>query len=199
MIRREASERPSDWDRYIPALLFSYRELPNESTGFSPFELMFGRFPRGPVMLLKDVWSGYDVKDDSGKSVYQYVFDLQNKLVDTCRLAQANAEKARQKYTYYHDKKARDRKFKVGDQVLVLLQDNTNKLLMKWLGPYRVISVRGPVDYLTAMKGQEKVFHANMLKYYDARDQTEKNRTKPKQKVTVHAHTSTQQVDKSKV
>ena len=34
MLRKMASEKPNDWDRYVPALLFTYREMPNESTGF---------------------------------------------------------------------------------------------------------------------------------------------------------------------
>ncbi|KAK7474090.1 hypothetical protein BaRGS_00034696 [Batillaria attramentaria] len=42
MLRRLCSERPRDWDRYLPALLFAYREVPQESLGFSPFELLYG-------------------------------------------------------------------------------------------------------------------------------------------------------------
>ncbi|KAK7474069.1 hypothetical protein BaRGS_00034675 [Batillaria attramentaria] len=47
MLRRLCSERPRDWDRYLPALLFAYREVPQESLGFSPFELLYGRTVRG--------------------------------------------------------------------------------------------------------------------------------------------------------
>ena len=47
MLRKMCAERPRDWDRYLPALLFSYREVPQESLNFSPFELMFGRSVRG--------------------------------------------------------------------------------------------------------------------------------------------------------
>lgn len=36
-------ERPKDWDRYLPALLFAYREAPQASLGVSPFELHYGR------------------------------------------------------------------------------------------------------------------------------------------------------------
>ena len=37
MLRRMCQERPADWDRYLPALLFSYCEVPHEATGYSPF------------------------------------------------------------------------------------------------------------------------------------------------------------------
>ena len=34
MLRNIASEKPKDWDKYVPALLFAHREMPHESTGF---------------------------------------------------------------------------------------------------------------------------------------------------------------------
>ena len=53
MLRRMCSEPPKDWDRYLPALLFSYTEAPQEeSLGFSPFELLYGRTVRGPLSNL---------------------------------------------------------------------------------------------------------------------------------------------------
>ena len=38
MLLRMCAERPKDWDKYLPALLFAIREVPQESLGFSPFE-----------------------------------------------------------------------------------------------------------------------------------------------------------------
>lgn len=35
MLRKMCSERPKDWDRYLPALLFAYREVPQESRSSS--------------------------------------------------------------------------------------------------------------------------------------------------------------------
>ena len=39
MLRRVCAEHPKDWDKYLPALLFAIREVPQESLGFSLFEL----------------------------------------------------------------------------------------------------------------------------------------------------------------
>ena len=39
MLRRMCAERLKDWDKYLPASLFAIREVPQESLGFSPFEL----------------------------------------------------------------------------------------------------------------------------------------------------------------
>ncbi|KAL8620310.1 hypothetical protein ACOMHN_059910 [Nucella lapillus] len=71
----EAEERPRDWNRYLPALLFAYREVPQSSTGFSPFELLFGRTPRGPLQLIHDVWTNTQ-SDSTATCEYQYVCDL---------------------------------------------------------------------------------------------------------------------------
>ena len=39
VLKRMCAERPKDWDRYLPALLFAYREVPQESLGCAPLEL----------------------------------------------------------------------------------------------------------------------------------------------------------------
>ena len=41
MLLTTCAERPNDWDKYLPALLFAVREIPQESFGFSPFELLY--------------------------------------------------------------------------------------------------------------------------------------------------------------
>ena len=49
MLKRLHSEQPRQWHRYINPLLFAYREVPQESTGFSPFELLYGRVVYQPT------------------------------------------------------------------------------------------------------------------------------------------------------
>ena len=40
MLRKTANKEGKDWDQLLPYLLFAYREVPQASTGFSPFELL---------------------------------------------------------------------------------------------------------------------------------------------------------------
>ena len=56
MMKKFTSKK--DWDEYLPYLLFAYREAPQESIGFSPFELLYGRRLRGPLDLLRDMDGG---------------------------------------------------------------------------------------------------------------------------------------------
>ena len=37
IIKRVCTDRPRDWDKYLSAALFAYREVPQGSLGFSPF------------------------------------------------------------------------------------------------------------------------------------------------------------------
>ena len=86
------AERPNDWDKYLPALLFAVREIPQGSLGFSPFELLYGRNVRGPMQMLRELWS-LEETDEHAKLTYQYVIDLRERLEKTCKLAQDNVRK----------------------------------------------------------------------------------------------------------
>jgi len=58
MLKKFVSGSQKDWDEYLPYLLFANREVPQETTSFSPFDLLYGRHVRGPLDVLKEGWSG---------------------------------------------------------------------------------------------------------------------------------------------
>jgi hypothetical protein len=165
MLRKTVQSQPRLWHRYLPALLFACRELPSESTGFSPFQLLYGRDPRGPVSLLADTWVEAGDAQSEGKPLYKYLFDLKNSISESCQIAMEETQKAQQRNKKYFDRKAKLRSFEVGDEVLVLLPTDTNKLLMTWTGPFVVQECLHP-DYRILQRGKSKIFHANMLKRY---------------------------------
>ncbi|GFW25969.1 retrovirus-related Pol polyprotein from transposon 412 [Trichonephila clavipes] len=51
-------ENGNNWDSHLPYLMFAYREVPHSTTGVSPYQLVYGRLPNGPLKLLKEVWTG---------------------------------------------------------------------------------------------------------------------------------------------
>ncbi|KAK7105148.1 hypothetical protein V1264_016564 [Littorina saxatilis] len=164
-LKKLCSERPRQWHRYINALLFAYREVPQESTGFSPFELMYGRTVRGPMQILKELWTK-DVDTPEVKNSYQYVFELREKLEETLEIARENLRKSQDSGKHYYDRKAVNRKFTPGNKVLILLPTDHNKLLMQWKGPYEVEAVVGINDYKVNVGKKSKIYHANLLKLY---------------------------------
>lgn len=168
ILKRLCNEKPRDWDRYLSAVLFAYRGVPQESLRFSPFELLYGHTVRGPMDILHNIWTK-EVEEDEIKTTYGYVLDLRERLEKTCEIAHQCLNEARQKYKRRYDRRARDRQFKVGDKVLVLLTDDSNKLLMQWKGPYEIVERVGRNDYRLQMKDKQTLFHVNMLKQYHER------------------------------
>ncbi|CAN2390101.1 K02A2.6-like [Pristimantis euphronides] len=67
-----------DWERYLPHLLFAYREVPQASTGFFPFELLYGRRVRGPLTLVREAWDGELHTPE--ESVIEYVMRFRDRM-----------------------------------------------------------------------------------------------------------------------
>ncbi|XP_070175640.1 uncharacterized protein [Littorina saxatilis] len=165
MLRKLAQEKPKQWDRYIPALLFTYREVPQESLGFSPFELLYGRTVRGPMSVLRNLWTEEQV-DEQVRTTSEYVVDLRNRIEETCKLARQNLSAAAQKHAKVFNRKTVRRQFQPGDKVLLLLPQKKNKLQLCWQGPFDVLEKKGESDYKIRIYGREKLYHANLLKLY---------------------------------
>ena len=173
MQKRLCADRPWDWDRYLAPLLFAYSETPQASLGFSPLELIYGRSVRGPMAILKELWTG-EVENPEIKTTYQYILELRERLESTCKLARQELSKASETAKNYYNRKTRPRTFKAGDYVLILLPTDRNKLLLQWKGPFRVLEKVGNVDYRLDLNGKPKMFHANLLKKYIVRPGNQK-------------------------
>ena len=130
MLRKSATQEGKDWDKLLPYLLFAYREIPQASTGFSPFEFFYGWPVRGPLDVLLHTWEGNDGSDDS---VVSHVLSVREKLSKMSDIVHKNLSQAQDKQKW-HDTNSREREFNPGDQVLVLLPTDSNKLLAQWQG-----------------------------------------------------------------
>ena len=130
MLKRLCQDQQKQWARLITPVLFAYREVPQESTGFSPFQLLYGRSVRGPGTILKELWTK-EVNIPEVKTTYEYVTELHERLEDSLKLAQEELQKSQKRYKKHYDKNAKPRYLEVGDQVLILLRTDSNKLLMQ--------------------------------------------------------------------
>ena len=168
MLKKVTEDNPETWDRYLQALLFAYREVPQISTGFSPFELLFGHEVRGPLFLIKEkILLGNCSNEEI--PVTQYVMQMREKIKEFMNLANRNELQSKKKQKTYFDRSCRKRSFKLGDKVLLLLPTSNNKLVAEWKGPFEVVRKVNKVDYVVRIDNRERMYHINMLKPFSER------------------------------
>jgi len=88
-----------------------------DSTGFTPFELLYGRSVRTTMTILKELWTG-EVEHQQNVSTYQYVIDLRERIEETCALAKEQLAETQKKNQKYYNRRARNRELQPGDLVL---------------------------------------------------------------------------------
>ncbi|MEW8542496.1 MAG: hypothetical protein AB2693_03095, partial [Candidatus Thiodiazotropha sp.] len=66
----------SDWKSYVLPLVHAYNATRHDTTGFSPFYLMFGRHPRFAI----DAFLGLNPTAESGRSQAEYTTKFQSRL-----------------------------------------------------------------------------------------------------------------------
>ena len=169
MLRKVLKGEKRDWDRMLPYVLFAYREVPQATVGFSPFELLYGRDPRGPLDVLRAEWIE---KSETDVDVLSYVMDVRNRMEAAKEIVEENARAAQAKQKEYYDQKTRELNLQPGDKVLLLLPSRTKKFVAQWQGPYKVTRRTGKVNYEIQMPdkgGRKQIFHINHLRKWQER------------------------------
>jgi hypothetical protein len=109
--------------------------MPNASTGYTPFFLLFG----AEVVLPTDVRYGAPRVEAYGKEDAQIALEDACDLLDEVRdVALVRSTVYQQNLRYYHRRRVRRRSFEPGNLVLHLKQTITLKLESPWEGPYLV-------------------------------------------------------------
>ena len=170
MIKKLSIDNPTAWDRLLQCALFAYREVPQETTGFAPFELVYGSIPRGPLSLIRDTWLDQKL-NNANQSPFEYVNDLKKKIEHTCELAKVRTEGQMQKSQKRMEKKSKLRKFQVGDKVLLLLSTSNQKFTSEWKGPFTITGIVSEVNYIVDVEGHQKTYHVDMLQEFIPRQE----------------------------
>ena len=61
LLKTLKSEEKADWPSHLPALVFAYNATPHTSTGYQPYQLMFGHHALAPC----DNWLGLRAYNDN--------------------------------------------------------------------------------------------------------------------------------------
>jgi transposase InsO family protein len=171
MIYKLAQENPREWHKLLPFVLWALREKPNATTHISPYTLVYGMLPKGPLSVLKESWAGQrELPLNIGKSPEEYLQTLKENLEIAKAYADLHAQNEQENYAHYYNTRSKDRHFAVGDKVLVLAPEGS-KLYSRWHGPGTVIQVKSPYSYIVQVEGRNRHLHANKIrKYHDRID-----------------------------
>ena len=121
--------KKTDWKLYVSLLVHAYNCTRHETTGHSPFFLMFGRHPRLPINMALDM----DLQQDK-KNLSSYISCLRKRLQESYNLASKNIKQRQRKQNTYLDTKVRGATIQIGDRVLFrqLAFEGKQKLADKW-------------------------------------------------------------------
>ena len=139
MLHKHAAKFGAQWDRYLPGVLWAYRNTPHESTGEKPSFQLFVfdcRAPTQAALLPPTEAQQTDLSD--------YRQELILLLSSAREIATKNIRKAQRRKKTQDEKRSTTINYKVGDWVLVRFpQDETavqRKLSRPWHGPHRIVS-----------------------------------------------------------
>ncbi|GFT85886.1 retrovirus-related Pol polyprotein from transposon opus [Trichonephila clavipes] len=170
MLHNVVRDEGRGWHLQIPYVLWAYREIPHSTTGVSPFQLLYGRQPQGPLSILKSTWTGkHNNLQLCTTPVSKYLEDLKCKLEKAAEQTKLVSTVQQEKMAYYHNLRSSDKVFKVREKVIVLIPDATSKLFARWQGPATIIEKRNPHSFLVEMPDNStKHIHQNKLRHYVA-------------------------------
>ena len=161
----------SNWAKILPSVMMSYRmTVASQSTGYSPYYLVFCREARFPV----DIAMRLDADRRLGRAADLELKSIMHDLALAREIAKTNIEKAQEKYKAQFDKKTAEPTFRVEDRVWLYcartLTGLSPKFCKKWTGPYYICHDYNHYSYLLRRCSDNKQLkapvHANRLKHY---------------------------------
>lgn len=165
MLRRYCVELQQDWEQGLPWLLLAARQVVQESTGFSPNELVFGHTVRGPL----DTFCDSVTLSEPPQNLIHYISGFRHRLFVAGELAKERLASSQVKMKRLYDRKAEVRQFCPGDQVLALLPVIGSPFQAKFHGLFTVLRQTSDLNYLLQTPGRSRktqLCHVNLLKPY---------------------------------
>lgn len=153
-IRMYSTKKSHDWDQIVPLAIMCHNTSLNQSTGFTPHELLFGYKPR----LL------YTLKDSREYTTNDYLNDLNERLKISRDIAQRNLNDMKERAKTRYDNNIKNiADFQLGNKVMLRVP-NPNNLDSKWEGPYEIIRKGFNENYIIRKSGKNQLVHGNRLR-----------------------------------
>lgn len=154
------------WRDFVKPLVHAYNCTRNDTTGYSPYELMFGRQPTLPVDLIL----GIDNPNETHQTHSEYVQNLRQRLQESYTLAAENSKKTGERNKLRFDAKVRAAELVEGDRVLIRNVNirGKHKLADKWEKSIHIVVKRidgGPLYVVKPERGSgpHRTLHRDLL------------------------------------
>ena len=173
MLRCLVGDNIKSWDTILCKAEFAHNHAVNRSTLFSPFRIIYGIVPRGPV----DLGVAPDITRDHGQAI-DFVANLSFLHVQV----HDNLQTSSAKYKIEADRHRRDVHFSVGDLVWAVLTKDRfpartyNKLKARKIGPLEILEKINANAYRVKLPPDVRssdVFNVKHLFPYIAQDDIE--------------------------
>jgi len=144
-----------NWDKCLPLAEFSYNNSYQASLKMAPFEALYGRRYRTPLS-----WSQTGERKIFGP-------DLVIEAEEQVKVIQGNLKAAQSRSKSYFDKRRKPLQFDVGDHVYLRVSPTKGvqrfgiqgKIAPRYIGPYEIIEICGPVAYRLRLFSQLTLIH----------------------------------------
>src|SRR3954467_10010512 len=160
ILRNHVNATQDNWDKLLPMAEFAINDSISPTTGFTPFQLMYGMHPRKPIDL---------IAESHAPAAEEFI----KTMTATISKARENIARAQTAMKIQADKRRRDHNFQIGDKVMLnaknlkLPSTHSRKLSPKWVGPFKIIGQKHKDSFKLDLADKfqiHPVFHANLLK-----------------------------------
>jgi len=171
MVYKLAQSDPRGWFCLLPFVLWCLRERPSGTTHISPYTLVYGTLPRGPLSVLKESWAGKrPLPFRIGKNPEKYLQSLKANIEMARVYADYYSEIEQKKYATHYNLRSADRRYQLGDKVVIIPSDAGGaKLYNRWYGPGTIVEVKSPYSYIVELDGNKWHMHADKMKRFNER------------------------------
>ena len=118
MLKKAMETDGKNWDQLLPHILFAVCKVPQASTGFSPFELLYGRRPRGLLDLAKEEW---ERQPSPHRTLVDHVEQVRERMAQVWHIVREHLRSAQQTQARTYNRGAQLHLFQPVELVLVLI------------------------------------------------------------------------------
>jgi len=168
LLSKMVQTNQKDWDMCLQIAMLAYRSSVQESTGYSPAQMMYGMELNLPVHLLL---GPLPTEDDN---LHQFSWKLRERLHNVHNSARDNLKLAADTQKRQYDQRVHVHVYNPGDKVWLSQTRRVRgicpKLQPKWVGPYTVLTKISDVVYQIQKTNGKSIVHHNRLKPYLERE-----------------------------